>query len=440
MIEPRIQYVRTSDGVTIAYYVVGGGPPLVKLGTLPISHLQLEWQAGDREMAELVGGQRTYVRYDARGFGLSDRDISDFSLGAMVRDLEALADHLSLESFQLMAAGLAAPIALAYAARHPARVSHLELGFYGSGREVPQEQLDGIMALADQNWELATETLTHAVLGWAHGALAHQMAEIMRQSTTPAGMRAFIPQARAWNTEELLPRITASTLILVRRTGAPLHLDEGRRAAGFIPNARLQLLEGDVEQAQDDELAAIWAFLSDGQELPRSAPEAAPVTATILFTDIVDSTGLTEKLGDAHFREHANELDEALRAVIRTSGGTVVEGKVLGDGVMAVFTSARQAIDAALRCVRASEDTELQLHLGIHAGDVIRDGNNVYGGAVNIAARVAAGSGPGEILVTDVVRALARTSASVGFDDRGERALRGIAEPQRLYAVHDRGA
>jgi class 3 adenylate cyclase len=440
MIEPRIQYLRTSDGVTIAYYVAGGGPPLVKLSSLPLAHLQLEWQAGEHEMAELIGAQRTYIRYDARGFGLSDRDIGDFSLDAMVRDLEALADHLSLERFQLMAAGLGAPIALAYAAKHPAQVSHLELGFYGSGREIPDEQLNGIMALGDQNWELATETLTHAVLGWAHGEMAHEVAEIMRHSTTPAGMRTFIRQARGWNAEELLPRITASTLIVVRRSGSQPDLAEGRRAAGFIPNARLLALEGDVERAQDDELAAIWAFFSDGQELLRAAPEAAPVTATILFTDIVDSTGLTEKLGDAHFREHAKELDEALRAVIRASGGAVVEGKVLGDGVMAVFTSARQAIDAALRCVAASADTELRLHLGIHAGDVIRDGTNVYGGAVNIAARVAADSAPGEILVTDVVRALARTSASVGFDDRGERVLRGIAEPQRLYAVHDRGA
>jgi len=100
-----------------------------------------------------------------------------------------------------------------------------------------------------------------------------------------------------------------------------------------------------------------------------------------------------------------------------------------------VFTSARQAIDCALRCNSAGESVGLQLHLGIHAGDVIREGNNVYGGAVNIAARIAAASAPGEVLVSDTVRGLARTSAGVVFDDRGEHELKGIEEPQRLFAV-----
>jgi class 3 adenylate cyclase len=77
----------------------------------------------------------------------------------------------------------------------------------------------------------------------------------------------------------------------------------------------------------------------------------------------------------------------------------------------------------------------LQLHLGIHAGDVIREENNVYGGAVNIAARIASASAPGEVLVSQTVRDLARTSAGVSFEDRGEHALKGIVEPQRLFAV-----
>ncbi len=92
-------------------------------------------------------------------------------------------------------------------------------------------------------------------------------------------------------------------------------------------------------------------------------------------------------------------------------------------------------IEAALGCGRAGGEVGLGLHLGIHAGDVIRDGDNVYGGAVNVAARVAATSTPGEVLVTDTVRGLARTSAEVAFADRGEQELRGIAERLRLFAV-----
>ena len=108
---------------------------------------------------------------------------------------------------------------------------------------------------------------------------------------------------------------------------------------------------------------------------------------------------------------------------------------MLGDGVMAVFTSARQAIDAAQRCRDLGNEADLLLHLGIHAGDVVREGNNVHGGAVQLASRVQSVAAPGEILVSDIVRGLARTSAGVTFEDRGEHEMKGIAEPQRLFAV-----
>jgi class 3 adenylate cyclase len=155
----------------------------------------------------------------------------------------------------------------------------------------------------------------------------------------------------------------------------------------------------------------------------------------IMFADIVDSTALTERLGDAAFREKARDLDAALRAIIRDNGGTPIEGKLLGDGVLATFSSASQAISAALACGKAGEDGGLPLHLGLHAGDVIREDNNVFGGAVNVAARISGLSVPGEVLVSDTVRSLARTSAGVSFEDRGEQELKGVGEAVRVWAV-----
>ena len=104
---------------------------------------------------------------------------------------------------------------------------------------------------------------------------------------------------------------------------------------------------------------------------------------------------------------------------------------------MAVFTSAREAIEAALACGDAGNREGLPLHLGIHAGDVIREGNNVYGGAVNIASRIAGLSAAGEVLVSDTVRGLARTSAGVTFEDRGEQELKGVGEAVRVWAVRE---
>jgi class 3 adenylate cyclase len=100
---------------------------------------------------------------------------------------------------------------------------------------------------------------------------------------------------------------------------------------------------------------------------------------------------------------------------------------------MGVFSSASDAINAARRCVEASG--ELPMHIGLHAGDVIREQDNVYGGAVNIASRICGLCAPGEILVSQTIRDLARTSAGVTFEDRGEHALKGIDDAVRVFAV-----
>jgi len=172
--------------------------------------------------------------------------------------------------------------------------------------------------------------------------------------------------------------------------------------------------------------------------ISESRAEARPlpqITATILFLDVVDSTPLTAHLGDTAYRDKSRELDTILRGVIRGANGTPLAGKVLGDGVMAIFTAARQAVECALQCMAAAEPTGLLLHAGLHAGDVIRERDNVYGLAVNVAARIQAATAPGQILVSDIARGLARASTNVTFLDRGEHDLKGVSEPVRLYEV-----
>jgi class 3 adenylate cyclase len=174
----------------------------------------------------------------------------------------------------------------------------------------------------------------------------------------------------------------------------------------------------------------------DGEDPDDPGPAPLPDgTVTIMFTDIAGSTSLTESLGDEGFRAMARALEVDLRAGIGETGGAVVEGKLLGDGLLAVFTSARQAIECAVRSVAAARAGGLGLHVGLHAGDVIREDDNVFGGAVNMAARIAGLAGVDEVLASETVRSLARTSASVVFEDRGERNLKGIADGVRLHAV-----
>ena len=436
--EPRIQYAQTKDGVSIAYWTMGDGMPLVYMPAGIFSHIQLESQhPSTRHWYEALAKGRRLVRYDGRGTGLSQRDVTGFSLDSYLTDLEAVVGRLGLRTFALWGYGDSGPVAISYAARYPERVSHLLLWCTWARTSDPP-WVDALDELMRKDWEAYTETVAHGLLGWSAAEEAGRMAALIREAVTPETALAAASAGNELDAVGLLSSVRSPTLVLHRRQTRWPEVDVARGLSSRIPDARLALLEGEspLPQLGDTEsvLAAIDEFLGEGE------PAAAPLpsgTAVILFADIVDSTALTERLGDAAFRDKARELDGALRVAIRECEGVPVEGKLLGDGVLAVFTSARQAIEAALRCGKAGNEAGLSLHLGIHAGDVIREENNVYGGAVNIAARVSALSAPGEVLVSETVRSLARTSAGVRFEDRGEHALTGVSEPQRLFAVRE---
>src|SRR5439155_5861619 len=186
-----------------------------------------------------------------------------------------------------------------------------------------------------------------------------------------------------------LLQVACPTLVIQRREIQKPNLEAARKLAAQIPAAELMIEPGASMLPwvgdMDATVRHIERFL--GVKVDVSPMDGAPAipsgTAIILFADIADSTAMTERLGDGAFRAKARDLDSALRAAIRECAGTPIEGKLLGDGVLAVFTSARQAIEAALACGRAGDDAGFPLHLGLHAGDVIREDNNVYGGAVN---------------------------------------------------------
>jgi pimeloyl-ACP methyl ester carboxylesterase len=177
--EPRIQYATTSDGISIACWSIGEGPPLVNPPpALPWSHIELEWQIPEwRHWYEHLLETYRIVRYDNRGSGLSTRGITGSSLETHIRDLEAVVDRLGLERFAIFGMYFNAPIAIAYAVRHPERVSHLIL-FCGLANVDEAQRsagtLEALERLREIDYELFTETLAHTVFGWSEGDAAHR--------------------------------------------------------------------------------------------------------------------------------------------------------------------------------------------------------------------------------------------------------------------------
>ncbi len=443
--EPQIRFCTSADGTQIAYATLGEGRPLV---TTPWS-----WQSLGHDLDDEYGGPfyealaRRYmvVVYDRRGVGLSDRERTDFTVEADVCDLETVVDHIGLKRFALMGNFHLGPAAIVYAARHARKVSRLILyGTYASGRHLTRDEIKtSLTSMARTHWGMASRTLADITAPGAEGDVLERIAHIYRESATGDMAAALLEMAYSTDVSELLPKIKVPTLVLHRHRTRAVPSGLSRELTSLLPNAQLRTLEGTFYWPwlgdSDSVLRSIFDFLGtepEGEKPPTVAESVLPSgTAIILFADIVDSTALTERMGDEAFREKARQLDDALRAIIREADGTAIEGKLLGDGVMSVFTSAKNAIDAALRFGEAGESVGLGLHTGIHAGDVIREGDNVFGGAVNIAARIAGESEAGEVLVSDTVRGLARTSAGVSFEDRGERELKGIEEPVRVYEV-----
>jgi class 3 adenylate cyclase len=436
--EPRIQYAKTTDGVNIAFATAGEGRTVIVVPTPPLSHVQRQWDLLPGQFRGLVERFRA-VWYDSRGSGLSDRTALDFTLPAMVRDLESVADRAGGDTFALWAVYDGVSIAIAYAVTHPSRVSHLILAdgwasfsdYYEAPTILAEE------ALRSQDWLIYTETFARVLSGLEgpeSAAFAAEYAKHIRACVEPDALKAaYSAQGNeSWDVVELLGQVQTPTLILHNRGNRFLSTQVGQRLAAAIPDARFMLID---DMVYNDAPRLIEGFIRDTTYDELGVWPLASGTAIILFADIVDSTALTERLGDAAFRAKARDLDAALRSVIREHSGTPIEGKLLGDGVLAVFTSGRQAIEAALACGQAGNHAGLPLHLGLHAGDVIREDNNVYGGAVNIASRISGVSAPGEVLVSETVRSLARTSAGVRFEDRGEQALKGVGEPVRVWAV-----
>jgi class 3 adenylate cyclase len=434
---PPVQYTTTSDGVSIAWAKFGRGPALLYCGPTPFTHVRELFTVNENYYLALARSFRV-ITFDARGVGMSERDVADVSLATLLMDAGAVIEAARLDRFVLYSDQglLALSTALQLASRLAERVTHLVLSspFQNMGElaDTPMGRLSPLL-LAEADWPVYVETLIRVLGGWdaADSVWVDPLARAAAGWSDASVGRQYIRLLDTIDVGPLLGDVRHATLALRAEPG-PISARVCQRFAARIPGAQFrQHADSDYEQFA----ALIREFA--GLPAPSSAEEAttASGTAVVLFTDIVDSTTLTEQLGDAAFRDASRGLDAGLRAAIRDAGGAAIEGKLLGDGVLATFPSAAQAIDGARRCLALSAASELGLHIGLHAGDVIREDNNVYGGAVNIASRICGLSAPGEILVSDVVRGMARSSAGVEFEDRGEQEMKGVGEPVRVYAV-----
>jgi class 3 adenylate cyclase len=310
-------------------------------------------------------------------------------------------------------------------------------------RKSPQVQA---LAKLIDNWELFTDTNAHYNWGWAGGEAARLLAVRMREGVTRETYLAILGQLFTADVTDLLPSIRAPTLVLHRRRFPLVGVDVATDLASRIPNAQLVLIEGESGNYTLEDgravLDAIEEFLGE-EEATAGRGLAGDDVHTILFTDVEGSTALTDRLGDAKARELLREHERMVREALKAHGGSEV--KTMGDGFMASFSSATKALECAIAIQQAfaernkSADEPIKVRIGLNAGEPIAEDDpggrgDLFGTAVNLAARIAAKAEGAEILASNVVRELVAGKEFL-FADRGETELRGFEDPVRLYEL-----
>jgi pimeloyl-ACP methyl ester carboxylesterase/DNA-binding CsgD family transcriptional regulator len=355
-LEQQIRFCRADDDVTLAWAKSGQGPPLVKAANW-LSHLEHDWNSPVwRPLLQELGRHHTIVRYDERGCGLSDWDVRDLSFEAWVRDLEAVVDAAGLGRFPLLGISQGGPIAIAYAVRHPERVSHLVLyGTYARGRlrrsptAEQREEAETMVRMVRLGWGKDTHAYRRffASLFWPDASLEQMQAfaELQRVSVSPETAARIVEAFDAIDVSDLAPRLRVPTLVLHVEGDGRIPFEEGRLLASMIPGATFVPLAGVNHVLGPDDPASaafldeVERFLSGGRRSPDHGvpPEAADLTprereVLELLARGLDNAGLASSLhiSPKTVRNHVHSIFAKLG--VRHRAEAVVRAREMGFG------------------------------------------------------------------------------------------------------------
>jgi class 3 adenylate cyclase len=443
--ERDVQYCTTEDGVRIAYCVTGEGPPLLAcpyfIESFGLDHM---WPPYEQFMVAL-GQHARLIRFDTRGLGLSDHNVTDFSLEALIRDIDAVVGAAGVDAIDVWAAMGSVMRAIGYVVQRPDRVRNLVLyEAYGSGTDVWRgDRVKSMAALARSDWR----TAAHAMAGSLHGPISlasavYMVGEWNRKSATGEGCADFIEAQPATSVADLLHRVATPTLILHHRGDTFIPMSAAQNVAAQTAGSRMRILDGGpffwaTEDMARDTAEAVDRFLHAGDDRTGTAQSASPFR-TVLFTDLVGHTEMMQRLGDAKGRDVLREHERITRDTLKQHGG--VELKTDGDSFMVSFASVTAAMDCAVALQRAfavhnETSTEpIAVRMGLNAGEPIEEDGDLFGSSVILAARIAAEAEAGEILIAEPVRHLLSGKNFV-YADRGETVLKGFEDAVRLYEV-----
>ncbi len=441
-LRPETAYARSGD-TSIAYQTFGAGPALVYVAGF-VSNVELAWE--EPRYAAFLRGLAAFARvivFDKRGTGLSDRVTTLPTIEVRMDDVRAVMDATGVERAAVFGHSEGGAMAIVFAATHPSRTTHLvTYGVYAKrvrSADYPwAPTLEERMALADdaeRGWGGrlgADDVRTLSPSAADDPAFRDWLSRYFRNAASPRAVADLYRMNSLVDVRDVLGAVRVPTLIIHARDDLDAKVEEGRYIAARIPGARyLELPSADHlfwVSHQAEVLGAIQEFVTGRPPVV----DAERVLATVLFTDIVDSTRRAAELGDARWRQLVESHHARVRAELARHRGT--EWDTAGDGFYATFDGPARAVRCALAIREAVRGLGLEIRAGVHTGECETIAGKLGGIATVIGARVRERAAPGEVLATGTVRDLV-SGSGLRFEPRGAHALKGVPGEWRLFAA-----
>jgi class 3 adenylate cyclase len=446
---PRAAYAFNGD-VAIAYGVVGDGPvDLVYIQGF-VSHVELLWECPQAvAFFERLATWARLIIVDRRGTGMSDRFAAHElpPLEEAGRDVIAVMDAVGSSRASILGHHEGGQLGAMLAALHPDRVRTLSLietainWRHAVERTEERTYTDEEVGEFVEAWRrtygtMGEEQQLYALTAPSHAGdreLFRFFSRLERFSASPNSAVGFLKLLFATDIGGVLGSIVAPTQVFHRVDDDLLPVEHGRELAAAIPGAEfVELPGGDWWPFLGDTeplLAAVERLVLGARSAPRPA-STARVLATVLFTDIADSTARSAAIGDAAWAALRRSHDDTVRRALAAFGGTEV--KTMGDGFLVTFDGPARGVACATRIVEEAGSLGVQVRAGLHTGEVTLEEGDISGIGVAIAARVMAVAGPGEVVVSQTVKDLTAGSG-LRFDPAGEHELKGVPDRWRLY-------
>ena len=440
----KTQYAR-SGKVHISYQVHGEGPFDIVYVPGWVSHVELAWE--EPTLARFLGQLASFARlitFDKRGTGLSDR-VSDDRLPTheeRMDDICVVMDAVGSKRAAFFGFSEGGVICSLFAATHPDRTAALALfGTFAKRIWSPEypwaptpEEREIEYENIEREWGNIMD-LSHYIPGKINDeAFVSRLATYFRRSASPGAAVALLKMNTQLDITHVLPTIHVPTLVMHRTDDIDVKVEEGRWLAERIPAARFVEFPGADHLPwvgdQDGILAETQEFLTGS----RPEPDATRVLATILFTDIVESTRHAHRLGDKAWNSLLEKHDKLCDNCIERFRGRLI--KRTGDGIHATFDGPGRAILCARAILDGASELGVGIRAGLHTGECEIRGEETDGIAVHLAARVASLADTGEVSVSRTVRDLVAGSR-FKFSDRGTHKMRGFPEEWQVFSVSE---